>query len=289
VVPLLEINVNVGPEIVISDNEQLKLIHFKKKYAEFSSSLKAVGSSEYQKAFIDELNSVYVALTRAIDELYVFIPTRSQRGPNSAALLFPQGAKSYGKKTDSRVTSVKKELQALEIPPSEYKDWISLLKDEFIHESLLRSRENVARGEMMHCVLSFIGNLRGQDKVSATHAALEKAKRKFPAIADFPGIEPAILALLAQEKLRYCFEVFDGEVFTEQEVIDASGNTKRIDRLIVASKEAIVIDYKSARDTACDYRAQMAEYVSIVSDIYPLHKVKGILLYLDDLSTEEVA
>lgn len=299
IIPFLEMNVKVDSRVAAADGEDLKLVYLKKRYRDFSPYLAGQYKGEYIKSFIDELNSIYVALTRAKDELYIFtsasflllpkeFPSMSLREPSpsprwgeggAAKQAFKEGA---GRGTSSAINP------PLEIPPPEYKDWIALLKDEFIDEGILSAREKVLKGEVWHTLLSFIGNLYSQDKKAVVKQALEKTRGQYPFIPDFKEFEAKLNNLLGHKELRPFFEVKEGEVYQEKEVVDSHGQTKRIDRLIVKSKEALVIDYKSSKeDSPRDYD-QMREYIKIVQDIYPQAKVKGILIYLDTLKAEEV-
>jgi exodeoxyribonuclease V beta subunit len=78
-------------------------------------------------------------------------------------------------------------------------------------------------------------------------------------------------------------------VFTEKEVVNKQGQTKRIDRLVVTRDEAVIIDYKTGGLKDIDkHKKQVKEYMDIISDIYPAKQVKGYLLYIDHKMLEEV-
>jgi len=149
--------------------------------------------------------------------------------------------------------------------------------------------------------------LHNQDKDLALARAVEQAETKFTPLetimrqekvlvsltgftdtAKFREANLLIKKLLNSEKFIPYFEVIDGEVYLEKEIVDACGNTKRIDRLVVKQKEAVVIDYKSAKGLGESHREQISEYIKIIQDIYPRKKVKGVLIYLDDLSFDEI-
>ena len=57
-------------------DEGMNLVRLKESYRQFCPELQEMYEQEYKKSFLVELNSAYVALTRAIEELYVFIPAR---------------------------------------------------------------------------------------------------------------------------------------------------------------------------------------------------------------------
>ncbi len=288
IIPFLELNVKVEPEVVLSNNGDLRLIRIKKGYANFSPRLAGLYREEYLKYLIDELNSIYVALTRAKDELYIFIPAKAERGDNLAGALFPEKDFERGKKSEHKNPHDKEEILPIEIPPSEYKDWIPLLRDEFIEEGILKDRDKILKGEVGHYLLSFIGNLHNQDKDLVVREALEKLRFQYPSLSNPGEYVATINKLLENKSLRPYFEVRDGEVYLEKEIVDSYGNTKRIDRLIVRLGEVLIIDYKSSKENNTAYYEQMLQYMKIIREIYTDLNVRGILVYLDDLSTEEI-
>ncbi len=288
IIPFLEMNVKAGLKLPVADNDGLKLMYLKKKYIDFSPALSGIYRQEYLKAFIDELNSIYVAFTRAKEELYIFIPRKADKGVNLASCLLPENDSEKGQKMGRVKYSAIEEPSVLEIPVSEYTDWIPRLKDEFIDETVLQARQKILRGEVLHSILSFIGNLYNQDKRQAVKRAIEKTRVNFPHINDFAPYECCINGLLDKKKLSCYFEAEDGEIYLEKEIVDLNGNTKRIDRLIIKPKEILIIDYKSAKDNTNLYYGQIREYMEIIKEIYPDFIIRGVLIYFDDLSREEV-
>jgi len=289
IVPFLEMNVKVDQEVIDEQSGEIKLLYLKKKYTEFSPFLSRLYKEQYMKSFVDELNSIYVAFTRAKNELYVFVSPKAEKGPNMATMLFPEPILEFGKKANY-MKDKKSRSFIVEIKPSVYKDWVHLLKDEFIDEGIMRGRDKVLKGKVLHYALSFVENLYNQDKGLIVENALRRVPMKFPFVAeDLSGYKTAITRLLAKKELKPFFEVSDGKICLEKELVDRYGDTKRVDRLIVKPKEAWIVDYKSAKDVEGEYQKQVGEYMKIVKDIYPALKIKGFLLYLDDLSLEEIA
>ncbi|MFA6216560.1 MAG: UvrD-helicase domain-containing protein [Candidatus Omnitrophota bacterium] len=287
ILPFLEMSVKVEHEVIVPAPEGLKLLYLKKRYTDFSDSLSRIYRNEYIKAFIDELNSIYVATTRPKDELYIFISPKTETGFNIASLLLPENNHAYGSVGDSKPALQGQRPSPLEIAPAAYKDWINLLKDEFIDEHTLDSRTEIIRGEVFHYIFSCIGNCAGFDKQELLNGALLKAKMRFPVIADFTPYSCVVATVLADKRFERYFNVNEGQVFQEKEIVDRSGVTKRLDRLVITAQEAWVIDYKSSSATQERYSEQITEYIAVVKDIYPHLKVKGLLIYLDSLHTKE--
>ncbi|MFH1398249.1 MAG: UvrD-helicase domain-containing protein [Candidatus Omnitrophota bacterium] len=293
VIPFLEINVQVDNDIAYPDEGSLSLIRLKKRYASFSPGLEKAYRQEYKKALTDELSNIYVALTRAIEELYIFVPKKSHRGANPAVLLLADVGLETGEKTRDNPRKKLKPLALhpiLPIPISGYKDWISLLKDEFAGLELLQARDKARKGEILHYILSFVGNLSGENKETVITAAVEKARFKFPFLSDLESYKEPVRRLLEEKKFERFFNSPESLILPEKEIVDRLGNTKRVDRLLISKNQAVIIDYKSAseEDAVDDHQSQVKEYMKIIGDIYPKLKVTGYLIYLDELRLEEV-
>ncbi len=294
IIPFLGMDVQVGSQgadqqqsyIVKRDSAAIELIRLKTKYLSFSEELYQIYADEYKKALLTELNNVYVALTRAQYELYAFIPKRIQNSFNLVKFLIPEDNFEAGVQHTydiklSAADSIK------QLPPSQYHDWIDYLKDEFLDLNELKNREERRRGEILHFMLSFVGNLKEANKKEIIHRAAQEAKTHFAQTADLTAHVNLLNQLLDEPALKQFFYV-DADVKTEQDVVNAVGHPKRIDRLIIKKDEIIVVDYKSSAHPQDVYRDQVKDYCLIVREMYPKHRVKGYLIYLDSFKVEEV-
>jgi ATP-dependent exoDNAse (exonuclease V) beta subunit len=293
IIPFLEIDVAVSstrvrkPYLVYPDEDYLKLLKLSKTYLSFSKVLEKIYRSEYRRSLLDELNSVYVAFTRAQLELYAFIPKKSANNFNLANFLIPDELLEKKEKIEHRIEEKKIPVKNV-ISPSKYKNWIPYLKEEFMDKSQIETRKKILEGEIIHRILSFIGNLSEEDKDTAISAAISKARLLFPQVLDFQKFEETIVKLLSAKSLQPFFYVKEARVYREKEVVNKNGQTKRIDRLIIQDSGVTIIDYKSLKIENEDYRKQMLDYIFLIKDLFPGKRIVGFLLYLDDLSLEEV-
>ena len=294
VLPYIAMDVQIGDSggeyqpsyILRQHDEHMALLRIKTKYLKFSEDLRAIYGQEYKKAFLSELNSLYVALTRPRNELYGLIPKRIGNGFNCARFLIPEDLYIQGQQ--ERYEPQKAEDAAiLKIPPADYPDWIGYLKDEFLGADRLRNRAQRLKGEVMHDLLSSVGNLRRADWEEAVGRALVRAKHRFPQVRDWDEHKTRLNELLACPETARFFDCDGAEILTEQEVVDPSGQTRRCDRLVVFQKEVWVVDFKSAKAPQRQDEAQIKEYRDILQGIYPGRKVRGFLIYLDRLTVEE--
>jgi ATP-dependent exoDNAse (exonuclease V) beta subunit len=294
ILPCLGIDVQIGaaggdyqPSYVSRRQDgETALLRLKTKYLKFSEELSLVYAHEYKKAFLSELNNIYVALTRPQYELYVFIPKKIGQSFNCLKFMVPeefyrQGAPCSYEMTKSKKTAVH------EIPSSVYPDWIDYLKDEFVDADRFQNREQRLKGEVTHYALSLVGNLSDGDEGGCLAAAVEETALRFPQLEGAPAVKERLAELIGRPDLKRFF-YGEGVVFNEKEMVDASGHTKRCDRLIVRQDQVWVVDFKSARALDGRDRGQVKEYQTMLRDIYPGRVIKGFLIYLDSLEVEEV-
>ena len=297
IIPFLEMDVTVGSgaggskkSYVVKQcpDGSLDLVRLRKEYCFYSEKLSGEYRSEYVKSLIDELDIFYVAMTRAMYEMYLFIPENAGSGKNIAAVLMPFENHDRGRKKKYEVKKSGEAAQVRELPVSHYTNWIEILKDEFMDISQLINRDRVLKGDIFHCILSCVGNLRTGSAESYMDSARSKAGLLFPYVKDIDEYISTVRRMLEDEKLRPFFYIKEGTLYQEKEIVDHSGNVKRIDRLIITSEEALIVDYKSSKDESGAHRKQVLEYMDLVRSIYPELTVKGFLIYMDTFVLEEV-
>lgn len=266
--------------------EGIRLVRLKDKYRQFSPELNELYEFEYRQSFLSELNNVYVALTRAVSELYVFLPTKAGGQSNPAQFLIPDDLSVVGEPVKEK-TPEKKTPAPVELVPSLSRDWMGFLKDEFLDEALLM-REARQRGEILHYVVSFLGNLDKVKLEDCLTSARQSAVAAFPLFNDWAEVFNDVRKLAAVPQLKPFFFAADALVHCELEIVDAAGGTKRLDRLIVGKESVDVIDFKSAKEAQDLQTTQVREYMKILMGLYSGRKVRGWLVYFSDGSVEQV-
>jgi len=299
VIPFLSMDIHVGAgggfgqqSYILEQQDQFfELLRIKSKYLKFSEKLSGIWRRQYIQSLYSELNSVYVALTRAEKEMYVFIPKKVGSSFNFVNFLIPEDGLESGDKPKGSIKHSQEEssdLQTIQIPPSDFRDWIQILKEEFHDDGAGRNRDAVVKGQVIHAVLACVGNVFDLDSSEVIDQALNRAKTDFPFYQDWEEIRRVVGELLNKPALRKFFVVESAEVRQEIELVNAAGRTGRLDRLIIKDKQIWVLDYKSSHEGKEEYQQQVSQYMSTVQDVYPQHQVQGFILYLDDLTAEEV-
>jgi ATP-dependent exoDNAse (exonuclease V) beta subunit len=290
IIPFLEMRPGGTPgggSFDIADGaDGLALVRLNRKYVRFSDELRRRAVSAAMRSFIDELDAVYVALTRPRCELYAFIPARAGAAANPVRLLIPQ-AGAWGEQRRYEPGAQRRAGDLCDVPAAVYENWIDYLKDEFNDDHRIRNRAGVLRGERLHYALSLLTDLTDVPLETAIADAVART-RAACGVPDDDALAAVLRRIVTAAPFRPFFFIGDGDVCTEQEIIDGAGATRRLDRLIVRPGACIVADYKSTRDGEETHRRQVQDYLSAVRAIYPGRKVRGYLLYLDTLTAEEV-
>ncbi len=294
ILPAFEMEIDVGSGgkdgqqsfIVHHGEDANRLLRLKTIYRHYSPELNKLYEYEYKKDFFSELNNIYVALTRAVHELYIFIPSRAGMSFNVAQFLIPEDSYAIGKSEAPRPWE-SQERGRLELLPSFSRDWMGFLRDEFTGLAVTR-REARRQGEFAHFFLSFIGNLDKANLEECLLLAKAGAQAQSVSIQELGTLEAGLRALVEIPQLRPFFYSGQDEVFCEREIVDAFGETKRIDRMIVRRDSVDVIDFKSSKEESKQHHKQVANYMKLIQQIYPLKKIQGWLIYLDDRSVEQV-
>ncbi|MBU2102879.1 MAG: UvrD-helicase domain-containing protein, partial [Candidatus Omnitrophica bacterium] len=291
IVPFLRMEVNPetagkGTSSYVSP-EDFRLVRITERHRYFSQRLRDIYSYNYRKACIDELNAIYVALTRPRYELYIFVPAiASGNEKNKARFLIPEDITEIGaKRTYS--DSARPTQASVVISPSRYKDWAAAIRDEFGDASSIRNRKKILEGNVVHAILSRIGNCLGCEVIELIAGALGYAQGEFPG-ENIAGYRQTIQDLIRAPALYDFFFLEAGEVFCEKEFVDATGNLRRIDRLIVRTDEVIVVDFKTSGEITENARVQVQHYIRMMGDIYPGRGVRGYLVYVESKEAIEV-
>lgn len=295
IVPFLRIE--ISPEsgakgtnsYVLDDQSQnLGLVRITKAHRLFSDKLQKIYAQSYKKACIDELNNIYVALTRPQQELYIFIPKKSGSSVNKVFSFIPEGLTKLGSQEEYAQPKKDTSQPMVDISHTAYQDWIKALTDEDLDRSEVLNRERILAGNIIHALMGQIGNCFKKDIESMLKPAIASLTKIYPHISDFSQYQDKAKEILKKPELKDIFYLSDGEVFCEKEVVDLKGNLKRVDRLIITKDKVIVVDYKNTAIKTEAHQEQLRQYLEIFSAIYPKKKLKGLLIYLEPFSLEEI-
>jgi len=240
----------------------------------------------HEQNLLDQLNVLYVAMTRPESFLYV-ITSLSKSSAETYGTLFKAFLEENGQWNENVVEYTfgnpvfpeKKEKEATEESPIPFqKGWqypnykiatgASLLWDTHQQEAL-------ERGNLIHELFSKITYATDLDTV--LNDALQEGTIT---TEQYELLQPQMARLLSDSTLAPFFSK-DYEYFTEREFIDTNGNYFRPDRLAYnpSTYKVYIIDYKTGQPND-QYRTQLQHYQQNLTAIG--WQVKGkYLVYLD--------
>jgi ATP-dependent exoDNAse (exonuclease V) beta subunit len=257
--------------VTVETEEGVSVLRIGKNYGERSEALGALYTAKEQEQVIDELNKIYVALTRARKEMYISVIYKKVE--NLPASILP--VKTYGKK----YASAEKERPAEKLPliASLYrKEPVRIPAGSYRKLGIMETH----RGDMVHGILSHIEFLTGTEE--------EAVRTAFGRMIGPTGLDDAqeqknLAHFLAVPEVRTHFEERTGRtVLREQDFAASNGRLYRMDRVIVDAEAVTVVDFKTGNDEHHDeYTVQVKNYMALLQEIYPALPVRGALLYVD--------
>lgn len=264
-------------------------------------------------AFIDNLNTLYVAFTRAKEELIVFAP-RPKKVDESGAGLTKAGSISellwmglYAQSTETNNKNV--DLSGAFRPEDncfELGEWYKTaqeIKSDDISELPTGKFHSVASEDRLHLRLRG-RNLFFDDKQRKQGAVMHDLLSMIYTVEDIqPAVESCYLSgIITLEEAYYHMERLSGlltradvsawydgshQVLNETAILFGNGFSKRPDRIMIRNGEVIVVDYKFGEKEEKKYHKQLKEYMALIRQI-GYKQVKGYVWYIELDKIEEV-
>lgn len=256
---------------------------------------------EKSKTYVDNLNLLYVAFTRAEEGLIAFsgqVDERKEKPAHVGELVHQALSNEPG--LGSQLTDEGFEVGVLEkletaepisafLPTSlaQYAsfDWRKKLVikregSEFFLPSTTTARASINHGILLHRLLSHIHH---QQDVPAALRQLQAQNTITQQERDV--VEAQLLRMMEHPVVSGWF-AREWTVLTEVPALIPGGKQSRLDRVMLGKKKTLVVDFKTGIKRQED-RAQVENYAGLLSQMgYP--NVEGYLLYLDDLDVVEI-
>ncbi|GHT63875.1 UvrD/REP helicase [Endomicrobiia bacterium] len=261
--------------------EKIKMLGISKDIAKFSTKAKKIYDTAKLNALLSELNMLYVSMTRAEYELYAIIPPKAGSSNNVASVLFG-GEKIFvsGVKQKYNLNDNVKDDVFLDSFDKSYKDIQKYLIDE--KKTSLDINDAAAKGTIIHYALSTIVSLKNENIGDVINNAWNVTKRKF-FFENVDFVKEKLEKLFLSKEILSLFMYDKNEVYNEKEIVNANGESFRIDKLIISSGDAMIVDFKSSNYDEIKNRKQLRDYADLISEIYPS---KRILSYIVDIDKE---
>ncbi len=251
--------------------------------------LKKASDREKEEAYLDDLNVLYVALTRASQELYMLLDSKCKERIYKDFLeiiqtsfsheLTDEKPFSFGKKSTKRK---KDQLESAELeelmPATEVHDWRNRLVFKFSKKDTLDLPFGLAERVSGIEVHAFLAEIKFEKDWNS------RVKKAALELDD----EPLVVSLkqLATQELWNEWFTEPKVVYNEKRLIDSEGNEFIPDRVMLFENEVVVVDYKTG-ETSLHHSEQVKNYMNLLSEMTGLPP-KGYLVYLREGEIVEV-
>jgi len=268
--------------------------------------------NEKSLAYMDNLNLLYVALTRAEKGLFVFaeLPKKTDNIQSVGDLIYHlfnnKGFRNH--QTDKRddldfinfwndeentfrlgnmpVPGTGEKQQSLfvlnEFETGSWYNMISIKRqaDILSTDDIGATGEKINYGILLHYILSMIHSKDQVDHILTSQAGSGNIGQK-----DICKLSGMLERLWSNDKIRNWFSG-DWEIKTEVPVLPEKGNIRRMDRVMIKDDLAIVVDYKTGEKRSSDIN-QVKNYKNILRRM-GYKKIEGYVLYLNNGELVEV-
>ena len=264
--------------VELSD-EGIRLVHITKADAEWAEELRIIYDAESLRFRVDDLNKLYVAFTRAREEMYVLSVRRPKCNEPSAFL-----------PDDEFKPSAHPPVEVLPAPQEH--------EAPLFHTDSLAPRETGGavtfglverrRGEILHELLSKIEFVPA-DLAATASALVSGFDGDLPYGITRDSIHDVLLRFLQVPAVADMMAEKSGRrVLIEQEFVNRTGQLFRMDRVCVDVDAVTVVDYKTGDDDP-SYTDQVRGYMEILRDLYPGKAVRGVLAFIDRRTLRKIA
>jgi ATP-dependent helicase/nuclease subunit A len=251
--------------------EGVQLVRITQKNAEYDNELQELYNQRCFEHAVDDLNKLYVACTRAKEELYV-VSVKSEKIQEPSKFLPPTGFEH----------SIRQEVEPREIPiertaskhfSSRSAPSRSISSEKF---ALIERR----RGEIIHDILS---RVKFVDKNIDEHisSAIKEISGSVEEMADVAPFKSLVLNFLLLPEITPFFAQVEGRtILNEQEFVTPEGRLFRMDRVVIDTESVTVIDFKTG-DEKDAYDDQVHGYMNVLRNFYPDSTIHGLLAFVD--------
>ncbi|WP_166921158.1 UvrD-helicase domain-containing protein [Flavobacterium poyangense] len=244
----------------------------------FGENASAVFNLKKQEELLDNINVLYVALTRAEEQLYVISQSLKERKdgefPSNMASFFIKYLINKGVYDSEKLEydfGNRKKLS----PPSKAADLVrtipmvaEVLNPKNIkiaqREALMwgtHQQEAISYGNLVHEILAFV-----KDKSDIDLAVTKAIENGLVTFDQSEKVLQTLREIVHHPELSMCFDGKD-KILNEQTIVQKEGKILKPDRVVLTkSREAYLLDYKTGAVNA-KYTRQLQEYQDAIEDL----------------------
>jgi ATP-dependent exoDNAse (exonuclease V) beta subunit len=252
---------------------------------------------------VDGINLLYVAITRASRELYMYVPTalssssKSGENINTTAPLIIDAAKAicstpeiiqndgkdiaciytYGEPT--QYENKKEDSNNNDILLEEYISNKPTIKVRYpshrcIEEGIINDSKAMSDGIRLHRLFERAiteQDLRNAVKRMSLDCLIDAEQAE--------ALNTKVSDILTDSRVKEWFSS-DWESVKCESAIIADGDIRRPDRVMIAGERVVVVDYKFGDKRSASYHKQMAEYMRLIARMGKYRQIEGYVWYI---------
>ncbi|MEC3906024.1 UvrD-helicase domain-containing protein [Tamlana sp. 2201CG12-4] len=276
------------------------LLNYSKDFEFFGEEGQAIYNRHQSELELDHINLIYVALTRAIEQLYVISTNDispkgivNEKKYSGLLLAYLQDLGAWNNLESTYVfgnpENVSKRSKAPDITQL-HNEFISTSKEAHNIKVITKSgylwdtnqQEAIEKGNLIHNIMSQIITVEDVGNVinDFVEASLITAQQALP-------LKETILYIVNHPELQDYFSS-KYTIYTEHDIITKTGIILRPDRVVINAKhEAVIIDYKTGAEDKT-HQQQLQVYQDVLEDM-KISVKKKILIYVnDDIKIKDV-
>lgn len=280
-IPLEDANVNFSKA----------LINNRKEVETYGNEAKAIFQTKNQEEILDTINVLYVALTRAEEQLYVISNKMKLKKdgtyPNNLATYFIEFLSNIGKYQDVileyefgdsvRVSTNKahdgKNNQIGIVSKKMNPKNIKIAQREALMWGTVQ-QDAITFGNILHEIMAFI-----QTKDDVDLAIQKATELGLITFSQQEVFKETINEIVHHEELISFFDI-DAKVFNEQNIIKKATKTIKPDRVVLKGNQAFLLDYKTG-EKSNKHKAQLEEYELALQEMNYI-VAKKALIYIGE-------
>ena len=241
---------------------------------------------EQEKAYLDDVNVLYVALTRASEQLYVYTQTPAGQGKmNTLGKLFQhyftqqqqEVPYSIGVVPPPKKKLKKSEFDSFVLDYQRIPNWRAVVQLKNNAKQLWDVEQSKQEwGTLLHQAMANIHHIEDGDKVLKDlqfNGLIDKVQAQ--------QLTARINELLADPEITPFFEE-KWQVLTEREILSPTGDAYVPDRVLIGEDEVQIVDYKTGSKTKeQDHRKQINQYAGLLQQM-GYTNIKKFIIYTEE-------
>lgn len=247
-----------------------------------SDEIKEIIDNERNEFLLDNLNLLYVATTRAVEQLYISAPkdvksgigvyfNEQFKGENEIVLKGEKGRNSKAKESET----------SSEILPFVVENWENRIQISKESSKRWKKKKEIVYGDLVHGLMEFIYTEKDVNPV--LQSALNSGEISQGEISE---MKKRMLEILRHPELNAYFSE-DYKILNERDFIDESGKIFRPDRLVIDENRCTIIDYKTGSEKP-EHIQQMNEYATHLEKMNYVIEKKLIVYIGEGIEVKEV-